>query len=291
MTQPYSYLQVVGSRLQARQLLRYSALPGLLQDSVDRAHEEQLWQVVFGMPPPHDSAVDPVAAFLEKVHHELFPIDLPGSEWGIRPFYIAGRGVPWEIVDLAQLAPCEQVMVAVVCAAGVPARDVKLAAPGRRLDRHSGVIRTWWARRLYDVVPRLTWPRHPETAMALLAALDPPLDGLAALYQGVVKGTGNPFLDLPSEGIRQADYAYDTEWDWWIVDPSTILDLAQAYAAVRPALLRLEAYATWWQSTGSAGYQVRSVLVDLEHSARYATLCPEPDEAGWGAEDDEEDDR
>ncbi|MBU1747574.1 MAG: hypothetical protein KKA73_07790, partial [Chloroflexi bacterium] len=246
--------------LECRRLPTYSGLDQSLLGGYRLADFWYLWDLwstfLAGVPPANSTAQEALTDFMDEVDQRLFPVDLWASheylsaadeedllEW--TPLCIAGLGVPWESVGIDNLDPSEQVMVAVVSTA--------LGYLGRC---HESIL-DWWQQRGYDDIPALTWPRHPEVAVALLEDLDPPLDGLAVLYQCVVKDTGNPFLDLP-DGRWQGVYL-DDDHEGWCWEPGAIRELAQAYATVRPDVLQLEAYTTWWQSTRRVETRVLSV--------------------------------
>jgi hypothetical protein len=253
-----------------RQLPGYHTIAAWLEEHAARAHIAHLWREVFGVEPAPGYALDAEVAFVGRVCRELFPVDTQTMDdylnSGANPLHhgimVDGWGVAWEVEGFHGIDFAEQPLVAAVVAAG--AWQCELADRWLAIDEVRLDALEWWTDHGYcvdDLSDRLAWAADPGQAVALLRRLEPPLDGLATLYQCVAKSSGNPFLDLPG-GTVQGEYL---DWLWechW--EPVDIRALARAYAQVRDDIARLEHYYTWYRATPDAEQRVAAVLITLE---------------------------
>jgi len=275
-----------------RRLPRYHAVAFWLSECISRSHITYLWREVFAAEPPPGSAFDAQVEFVGRVCQELFPVDTgamddlltSGADPMEYPIMVGGWGVPWEIEGFHGVHPADRPMVAVVYTAGA-GRCVAVLGYCREDLWLEEPIADWWAGHGLDCAaselpdrlalrlrsPRLrsgqaglAWAADPERAEALLRRLEPPLDGLATLYRCVLKGTGNPFLDLPF-GAVQGEYLMGGDFDYFW-DPGDVRTLARRYAEVRDEVARLDRYYEWFEDTPGAEQHVVETLTRLEET-------------------------
>ncbi|MBU1878190.1 MAG: hypothetical protein KJ734_04495 [Chloroflexi bacterium] len=271
MTRSIPSYAAVWRRLLGRRLARYSDLDREVQYYVSRSSMCRLWQEVFQEEDPvaEYSLLDSESEFAARIDRERFPVDFDalndylnsGMDPMQNPIWLAGCGVPWELGcfdDILEYLPGAWPMVAACAIARVPSRSEPSEVVG---DDDLVLVEEWWADRgwpdLAALQGRLAWLREPEPAIKRLQRLRAPFDGLATLYQCTIKGTGNPFLDLPS-GPWQGEYVADYDY-WW--DAADIAALTGLYAAVAPAVARLGAYEKWYDQAGlKADPQIAAIL-------------------------------
>lgn len=250
----------------------YAWLSDWLAEARDRAYVGSLWEGILGEKMPDGYVLDAEVAFAARVNAELFPLDMlamddivnSGSEgctlgW---PIQLETFGVPWEMASPVEIVDAAVPVVAAVHAAGLFDESVVYHNMSVSCDinqKFEDWLREWWVGHGYETEPVLTWPRERDRAMELLRGLPPPLDGLAGVYAGVVKGAGNVFFDWPG-GYYQAEY---TNFDYFCWCEGCVEDLAGQFAVVRDDVLRMLAYQRWFLWPGSSR-QVTEALVGLE---------------------------
>jgi len=251
-------LQLLTARDVVRSLNRfrlpcYSYLAWWLED-FGRSHNiVDLWRGVFQEDPPAGySTWDLEIELVQRVHLELFPVDLEVMDMYVNsgedpfqaPIPIDGAGIGWEFESLCYLPEYAQPMIAVLVAAGEIDADT--------LDSE---LEGWWSDRNYHEIPRLRWPGD---ALERLGQLPDDLNGLATLYHCVMKDTGNEFIDI-SGGDWAMEYLEDFEF--WTVEG--IQRLTREFDQLRDQVYRLQSYLQWFEHTPGSEHRVLSILLDL----------------------------
>jgi len=226
-----------------------------------------LWQDVFGenvWRKARRGLFDVEVNFAGRVHAELFPIDLMAmdemyysyddSVWEL-PIPVVGFRIPWEIAAGEEL-PGYMALVG-DCIAYLRTPPGAGQAGGKDAEMEQWVDSEREA-------PYVQWlsGQGAEAALAYLAAMDPPLCGLADLCRLAMQppDTGNPFLDFPPDhGWAAMEYVYDT-WYWTSDD---VHELADKFNQVRDAARRIDAFEAWFddQDQDAANQRVLELLL------------------------------
>jgi len=233
-------------------LPRYSYLAWWLEDLGRSHYIVDLWSGVFQEAPPAGcSTWDLEIELVQRVHLELFPVDLEVMDMyvnsGEDPFNalipIAGSGIAWEFEILDCLPDYAQPMVAILNATG----EIES-------DELSDNLEGWWNDRNYREIPRLRWPGD---ALERLQQLPNELNGLATLYHCITKDTGNEFIDTSTDWAME----YILDFEFWTVEGIQIL--ASEFAEVRDQYYRLQVYIQWFEHILGSESRVLSILLDL----------------------------
>lgn len=239
--------------LNRHRLPDYNLIREMLCDFSLYPEIRELWRELFPeKPQPEGDVWDIECALMETVDSELFPLSMSEYETFYSagehviggPVGYAGWGIPWEAESLQGIEMEFYPLAAIVAAGLVPASDWSADSHLNFVEEAEewlGVHSQWAA------LDAATAADH-AFIRGKLAELAAPLDGLAVVYECLLRQTGNPFFDAPEF------YRYDYEsiysfYEWVVADLRT---LQEFYQAARPGLDKLEAYREWWRATGDA---------------------------------------
>jgi len=266
--QQTSALLAFKRNLKRLRLPKFSVIHSYLHVRAYMTYIYGLWQELFDDPPPthYHYVLDLESAFFWRVQERLFPVGLDvldmlfnsGAEWLVwHPIPFDGLAVPWEVLEIEDLAPPFRPVVATLSTVLEP-RDLAWET-----TEWQGAVAEWWKDR-DRTTPEWNLSEGKQGIWRLqesLRCLQPPFDGLADVVDTIVKGTGNLFLDLP-EAYWHGEYMYDDAYYWC---PEDVRRIADEYAKVKPAAMRIQTYTEWYGQEKENGAQekVIALLGDL----------------------------
>lgn len=229
----------------------YSAILREMLGRLDEVRVYRLWQDIFGEDRSGNLNRERVEIeFMERVRCELFEFDLLGAydivyhDETSLAFYIpvTGYRIPWETGDIEDLPTWQQFLAITMISCQDPNALMYDDRPG-----YFGDI----------AIPRLDWldeslddlQERAQPHLVRLSNLPAPFDALAVLIAGALDLCDNLFLALPAAEFR-LDYTISLELTW---DPSVIRYLAAEYDRALPAILRIKAFESWFESQDEDG--------------------------------------
>lgn len=236
---------------------RYAGLVQLLEYLFDRLHILQLWREVFGETPPgHAYTYDLQCEFAGKVFRELFPVCLEdmdavynsGGNPFAGPIHINGNAVPWEVCPLDDLRPASAIVLACIWQ-WIPWAELDKD----RIDMfHDDLLAVLDMYGIHDA-PIVYLPATPEALLALeraMLAQAAPWPGIAGIIHGIMKDTGNEFIDWPSIWYQME---YGECWPEWFWTAEAIRELTLKYSQVWAMYAAIDAFHTWYDRTPDPG--------------------------------------
>lgn len=247
---------------------RYSDLAEMLEYMFDRLHIVQLWKNLIGPELPKNwNTYDLQCDLAGRVYRDMFPLSLgdmdmvynSGGNPFAGPILFDGHGIPWDVCSLDEIHPAALVAM-------------KVVFPFLPFDEEtSDAIDVLWDGLIFalesaDVssemlpIDRTAGRERLDRLEKTLNEQPTPWPGVAGLFHGILRDTGNPFIDWPSTW-HQGEYM--DCWSDWFWTTESIRELADTYNKVRPMYEAIDALYKWCDETPNAPEKIAAHLAEI----------------------------